>query len=90
MGLKDPYAPNVEFAKAAHEYVSGFAYSVELQLGPSYSADFKEFQAWAVKRLGVKYKDWFMMSSGKDKYRLYCKDTKWSMFLVLEHVDKIV
>lgn len=70
-------------------YLERFDYSIEVRLGKSYSAEFKEFYAWCHSHLGVHYKDWFIISAGKDTYILNCRNSKWATFLTLTWIDKI-
>jgi hypothetical protein len=79
-----------EFDKALSDYISRFEFKVTLKLGQSYNQDFATFNQWCEDRLGTKYKDWFLYPMSKDTYRLYCRESKWSIFLTLTHVDKIV
>jgi hypothetical protein len=86
----EPYAKDVAFERATAEYISQFEYRVTVRLGPSYSKEFKEFSEWCSDRLGVRYKDWFIIASAKNEYVLHCRTDKWSTFLALTHIDKIV
>jgi hypothetical protein len=84
------YQPEEDWNRAKSEYIAQFPYQVVVRLGGTYTDQFAEFEQWCQEHLGTKFRDWFMMSKGKGLYTLYAKDTKWSMFLVLAHVDKIV
>ena len=86
----DPYGRDPAFERATAEYISQFEYQVTVRLGPSYSKEFKEFSDWCNAKLGTKFRDWFIMSSTKNEYVLYCRSNKWAMFLALTHIDKIV
>ena len=86
----DHYGKDPAFERATIEYIKQFEYKLCVRLGPSYSKEFKEFSNWCSERLGVRFKDWFIMASAKNEYTLYCKTNKWAMFLALTHVDKIV
>ena len=86
----DPYGKDLAFEKAASEYIGQFEYKLLVRLGPSYSKEFKEFSEWCSDRLGVRYKDWFIIASAKNEYVLHCRTDKWSTFLALTHIDKIV
>jgi len=72
------------------DYLERFDYSIKVKLGKSYSPEFKDFYSWCDSHLGVRYKDWFIVSAGKDTYTLRCRNNKWATFLVLSHVDKLV
>lgn len=86
----EPYGKDPVFEKAVTEYIHQFEYKLRVRLGPSYSKEFKEFSEWCSNRLGVKFKDWFILAADKNEYTLYCKTNKWAMFLALTHVDKII
>lgn len=88
LGLKEP-GTGRDFRIAVSEYLDNFSYQQELKLGPSYGMDFKEFHDWCETNLGTKFKDWFLFSSGKHTYTLYCRNDKWAIFLKLTHVDKL-
>jgi hypothetical protein len=75
--------------KEATEYISSFPYHIEVEAGPVYNETFKDFSAWCNNSLGVKFKDWFLLSTGKNSYRLYMRDTKHSMFLSLKYSNII-
>lgn len=87
--VKQPNRPDPSFDRALGEYLAQFEYRVSLRLGSSYSPEFKEFTEWCNHRLGTKYKDWFLYTSGKNTYTLFCRSNKWAMFLALTHVDKL-
>jgi len=88
--IKEPYQADPEFARAVHEYMTTFGYSIQLRLGPSHSDKFKDFHAWCREHLGTQYRDWFIMNHGPGIYTLRCKDNKWAMFLALSWVDIII
>ena len=71
------------------DYLERFDYAITVKLGKSYSKEFKTFYEWCNSHLGVKYKDWFIVSSGKDTYTLKCRNNKWAMFLALTWIDVI-
>ena len=71
------------------DYLARFDYSVTVELGRSHSTEFKEFYTWCDKHLGVHYKDWFIISAGKDIYTLRCRNDKWTTFLALTWFDVI-
>lgn len=79
-----------QFNVAYGDYLERFGYSVTVKLGKSYSKEFKSFYEWCQSHLGVHYKDWFIVSAGKDTYTLKCQNDKWATFLILTWVDKIV
>jgi hypothetical protein len=81
---------NSEFNRLLTEYLAKFEHRITLRLGQPYNKDFMEFHTWCVERLGTKHKDWFLYPLEKGEYLLFVRDTKWIMFLMLEHVDKIV
>jgi len=87
---KQSNRPDPTFDKALGDYLKQFEYRVTLKLGHSYGYDFKEFTDWCNTRLGVKYKDWFLYTSQKGEYTLFCRSSKWAIFLALTYVDKIV
>ena len=88
VGLKEP-GSDYEFKEVVTEYLDKFTYRQTLNLGPSHSAKFKEFHEWCNSHLGVKFKDWFLFPCGKDVYTLFCRDSKWAIFLALTWVDII-
>ena len=88
--LKQPDHSNPSFERATADYINNFDYVVELKLGPSYGKEFKDFYEWCSIRLGNRYKDWFIMSSGKHTYKVYCRTSKWSSFLAITWIDNIV
>lgn len=71
-------------------YRKQFEYHITIQLGKSYSTEFKEFCAWCNDHMGAKYKDWFIIDIGKGNYTLFARNTKWATFLTLTWVDKII
>lgn len=73
----------------ASAYLKGFPYHIDIVAGQVYDPRFKEFAAWCNQSLGVKFKDWFLLSTGKTTYRLHMRDTKHSMFLSLKYSDLI-
>ena len=80
---------DLDVTDSISDYLKKFEYSITLTLGQVYSPEFKEFQVWCEQRLGAKYKDWFIVNTGRGEYRLFCRSNKWAMFLALEHVDRI-
>ena len=84
------YQPNADMGPSYWEYIERFDYRLTVKLGKTYTPEFKEFSAWCENRLGTKYKDWFLTSNSKGHYTLFCKSNKWSTFLALTWVDKIV
>ena len=85
-----PCNPSYELGKDALAYLRTFPYHIDIQAGHVYDAQFKEFNEWCNNTLGVKYRDWYMLGSGKRNYRLHLRDTKYSMFLTLKYSDIIV
>lgn len=72
------------------DYLNRFGCSVTVQLGPVHSGQFKQFYAWCEQRLGVKYRDWFIVCVGQHTYRLHHVNPKWSTILTLTWVDNLV
>ena len=72
------------------DYLEQFEYRIQLQLGPTYSNQYKEFSAWCQQRLGIKFKDWFLTSNSKGVYTVFVRSNKWASFLALTWVDYIV
>jgi hypothetical protein len=72
------------------DYLNRFDYHITVQLGPVHSVQFKQFYAWCEQRLGVKYRDWFIVSAGQHTYRLHHVNAKWSSILTLTWVDNLV
>lgn len=91
--LKAPRTPLPSGAgNSINEYLKNFPYQISVHLGKVYTPEFKEFNAWCEKNLGVKYKDWFLIGHGgmsNSKYTLWLKDTKKSMFLALKYSEAI-
>jgi len=79
----------INLSPESKDYLEQFDYGITVRLGKSYTRDFKEFYAWCEAHLGVKYRDWFMVSVGPDVYLLKCRNNKWAMFLTLTWVDLI-
>jgi len=77
-------------SEAYWDYLKQFEYRITIQLGHTYTTDYKEFHEWCNTRLGNKYKDWFITSNGKGNYTLFARSNKWSTFLSLTWVDKII
>lgn len=74
------------------EYLKNFPYKIEITVGRTYTQDFKELYSWCERNLGAKYKDWFLTGSGgiqNNKYTLFLKDSKKSMFLALKFSESI-
>lgn len=71
------------------EYVNNFKFSIKLKLGRTYSSQFQEFHSWAHDNLGIKYKDWCLLSYSKEHYTLLIRDSKWGTFLALKFADLI-
>jgi hypothetical protein len=84
------YNRTANWDRAKADYIAQFPYAVQVQLGKTHSAEFKDFYGWCSERLGTHYRDWFIIASGRDLYTLYSRDTKWASILILTHVDKIV
>jgi hypothetical protein len=78
---------SIEDATATFNYLSSFPYRIYVQGGPVYSTRFKEFHQYCVDTLGIKYKDWYILSVDINVYALLLKDNKHSMFLVLKFSD---
>ncbi len=74
---------------ANQDYLDKFGYTVTVKLGRSHTKEFKEFYSWCKARLGEQYKDWFIVSAGKDIYTLRCRNAKWATFLALTWFDVI-
>lgn len=91
--LKQPGTPLPEGAgDSLAKYIQRFPYKIEINIGQTYTEDFKELYAWCNKNLGAKYKDWFLTGHGgvrNSKYTLYLKDSKKSLFLALKYSDSI-
>lgn len=88
--LKEPL-PDGESDSLA-QYLKNFPYTVNINIGQTYTQDFKELYAWCTKHLGVKYKDWFLAGHGgvrNSKYTLYLKDNKKSLFLALKYSESV-
>ena len=79
----------INLLPANQDYLDRFGYVVTVKLGHSYSKEFKEFYSWCGSHLGVHYKDWFIVSAGKDIYTLRCRNDKWATFLALTWFDVI-
>lgn len=82
--------PNSDMGPSYWAYIKQFECRVTVKLGPAYTAEFKEFNNWCEERLGTKYKDWFIASNTKNKYTLFARSSKWTTFLMLTWIDKIV
>jgi hypothetical protein len=91
--LKEPNAPLPAGAgDAIASYLLKFPYKINIKVGQTYTQNFKEFNAWCEKTLGVKYKDWFLIGHAginNPTYTLYLKDSKKSMFLALKYSEII-
>lgn len=85
MTLKQPDRHDPSLEVALHDYLGNFQYHVVVDLGHSYSTQFKEFTEWCDQRLGVKYKDWIIVGGGTkgSKSTLHIKDKKWIAFMML-------
>ncbi len=91
LGIRlEPYRPDPGLEQAMRDYLSKFSYHVELSLGASWTTEFKDFNAWCEQRLGTKYKDWFLYSTGSKTYILFLRNDRWASFLALTWVDFIV
>ena len=68
-------------------YLAEFTVQVDLALGPIWHDDFKQMAIWCDQYLGQRYKDWFLKSLGKGRYRLYAKPKPATTLLLLKTVD---
>jgi len=78
------------FATETASYLSKFDHQIILMLGQSYTSNFKEVTQWCNEHFGVKFRDWFMLSSGKKEYILYVKDTRWVTMFHLKFTHLIL
>lgn len=76
-------------SKEAADYLSRFPYCIHIDAGRSYDPRFKELVAWCNQTMGIKFKDWFLISTGNTTYRLHMRDSKYGMFLSLKYADII-
>lgn len=80
---------NDSLAVELDRYLTRFPYRIVIKAGATYTPQFKEFNTWCNENLGIKYKDWFLSPYNRTAYRLYLRDTKYSMFLALKFSDLI-
>lgn len=91
--LKEPGTPLPEGAgDSISAYLKNFPYKISINIGQTYTQDFKELYAWCNRNLGIKYKDWFLAGQGglrNSTYTLYLKDSKKGMILALKYSESI-
>jgi hypothetical protein len=67
------------------EYFQRFSVSIQIELGPAWSKEYREFEGWCQDNLGRQYNDWAIVSAGRRHYTLFVRDGKWATFLALKH-----
>lgn len=88
MTLKLPTDVDTELSNSIDDYLKNFPYRITVRFGKTYSPEFKEFNRFCESMLGVKYKDWFLVS-GANNYTLMLKDNKKAVFLSLKYSEVV-
>ena len=96
MTLPDPFDPGQagpehgSFDLAVAEYISQFHCTIQLDMK---TLNQREFYAWCAEFLGAKYKDWFVVESGRlsnKAWSLYLRSAKKATFVRIKFNESII
>jgi hypothetical protein len=81
---------DAELGTGLHQYLKRFSAKVHIKTGESYHKYNKEVYEWCESYMGVKYKDWFMISQGTGKSNsIWIREAKRATFFRLKWNDII-